>query len=343
MTARKLVGKLRLPDLQQSFRMIDVGGKLPTRRTAIATGSIHVGPTVFQLIQDKALPKGDALSLAEVAGVLAAKKTPEIIPLCHPLPLDAVHIAWDLDPSTATITAYCLATCVAKTGVEMEALAGATGALMTVYDLSKGTEPDLRMGEIKLLLKAGGKSGVWLAPSGVPDWVQAMTAEFVPLGGVTAAILVLSDRASRGEYEDRSGPALRRVLEAAGAEVVDQTVIPDDRASIEAHLKQIKAQHDPRLILTSGGTGFSPRDVTPEAVMAVCDRMLPGIGEMLRDHGEHFINLSWCSRSVAGLMGDTLVITMPGNPKAVEEGWESLLPILPHSLNIASGDRRQGV
>ncbi|MBS3743315.1 MAG: cyclic pyranopterin monophosphate synthase MoaC [Wenzhouxiangellaceae bacterium] len=168
------------------YRMIDVGGKNITRRRAIATGRIRLGPVAYPMVRDRRLPKGDPLVLAETAGILAAKKTADLIPLCHPLGLDHVVVAFEFDPAGESVSVFCQASTSARTGVEMEALAGAQTALLTIWDLAKQVEPALAIDGIRLVLKEGGKSGRWIHPDGLPD----LPADFVardsngPLGDV---------------------------------------------------------------------------------------------------------------------------------------------------------------
>jgi len=147
--------------------MIDVGDKAITRRVAVATGRIRMNQDTFAMVRDGTLPKGDPLRLAEVAGVLAAKKTPEIIPLCHPLGLDQVRVAFRLDETSCAVTAFCQASTSARTGVEMEALAGVNGALLTIWDLAKQVQADLAIDGVRLLLKTGGKSGRYEHSDGI--------------------------------------------------------------------------------------------------------------------------------------------------------------------------------
>jgi molybdenum cofactor biosynthesis protein MoaC len=151
------------------YRMIDVGDKHVTRRRAIATGRIRLGPVAFPMVRDGRLPKGDPLVLAETAGILAAKKTADLIPLCHPLGLDHVAVAFELDPDRESVIAFCQAATSARTGVEMEALAGVQLALLTIWDLAKQVEPALAIDDTRLVLKEGGKSGRWIHPDGLPD------------------------------------------------------------------------------------------------------------------------------------------------------------------------------
>lgn len=156
-------------DNRQHYKMIDVGGKEITRRVAVATGRILMNAETFAMVRDGSLPKGDPLRLAEVAGVLAAKKTPEIIPLCHPMGLDQVRVAFRLDPETPAVDVFCQASTSARTGVEMEALAGVNGALLTIWDMAKQVQADLTIDGVRLLLKTGGKSGRYEHPGGLGE------------------------------------------------------------------------------------------------------------------------------------------------------------------------------
>ncbi len=155
------------------FSMFDVGDKPITRRRALATGRIRLGPAAFALVRDRALPKGDALTLAEVAGVLAAKRTVDLIPLCHPIGLDRVRLSFALDEGAAAVDAFCEAANSGRTGVEMEALTGVTLALLTIWDLTKPIEPALEIEGVRLLLKEGGKSGTWVHPGGLAHAARA--------------------------------------------------------------------------------------------------------------------------------------------------------------------------
>jgi cyclic pyranopterin monophosphate synthase len=326
------------PAAPSQFRMIDVGMKRVTRRRAVASGTIVVGKEAFRKILEKSLPKGDVLALAEVAGIMGAKKTPDILLMCHSLPLDQVSIHC-VPEAPDSVIIYSQVTAHAKTGVEMEAVMAVQAALATVWDLVKGTEPALTIGNIRLLVKEGGKSGLWVNPAGIPAWLDAQLPDQHPLKDLSAAIVVMSDRAAQGVYEDRSGPVLRDFLQQKGVAVKDYVVLPDDAAELSGHLRKIIALHKPQFIVTSGGTGLSKRDVTPETLTAICDRMVPGFGELLRKDGAELTEKSWLSRSTAGLLEGTLVIALPGNPKAVREGLEALLPILPHALSMVCGGR----
>lgn len=148
------------------------------------------------------------------------------------------------------------------------------------------------------------------------------------------AILIVSDRGSRGEYEDRSGPVFAEIIEGQTAwRISTKAIVPDELEIIAAKLRQW-SDEGYNLILTSGGTGFSPRDVTPEATRSVLEREAPGIAEALRAESLKITRHAMLSRAVAGIRGQTLIINMPGNPKAVRENLDVLLPILPHALEL---------
>ena len=154
------------------YKMIDVSGKEVTHRKALATGEIILGQKVIEMIKNKKMPKGDPLSIAEVAGINGVKKTSELIPLCHPLPLDHISLHTEIDEKKYSIIVYCLVSANSKTGVEMEALSGVNSALLTIYDLSKIVEPNLKITNTKLLVKSGGKKGLWINPDGIPDKIK---------------------------------------------------------------------------------------------------------------------------------------------------------------------------
>jgi cyclic pyranopterin monophosphate synthase len=327
---------LQFPGDEPAFRMIDVGRKRVTRRRAIAAGTITVGAVAFEKIQNKSLPKGDVLALAEVAGIMGAKKTPDLIPMCHTLPLDQVTIHC-VPAAPDAVTVYAQIVTHAKTGVEMEAIMAVQAALATIWDLVKGTEPNLTIGDVKLLVKEGGKSGLWVNPDGIPDWLSAQLPPRETMAGVKTAILIMSDRAAAGVYEDKSGALLRDLLAEEGADIADYKIIPDNKDEIAGALHDLYNTHRPKLIIASGGTGPGQRDVTPDVLDDICDRILEGFGEVLRRESAAFTDTAWLSRMKAGMLHETLVIALPGSPKAVAECWEILRPFLAHALKMIEG------
>jgi molybdopterin adenylyltransferase len=155
------------------------------------------------------------------------------------------------------------------------------------------------------------------------------------LTGTRVAVLTVSDRVAAGSREDAGGSALCELLEAAGAAVVARAVVPDEREQVAAALRAMTADAD--VVLTTGGTGLGPRDVTPEATRMVLDREAPGIAEALRHASLAITPFAMLSRATAGLVGRTLVVNLPGNPKAVGEEWAVLAPVLGHAVATARG------
>jgi cyclic pyranopterin phosphate synthase len=308
-------------------RMADVGSKKETARRAAAIGSLSMSRRAFALLKTGRLPKGDALAAAELAGVLASKNTPNLLPLCHPLPLDNVTVDFTLDSSLPGVHVRCEASTTAKTGVEMEALMGASVSLLCVYDLVKPVDPVLEISGVRLEFKSGGKKGYWTHPK---TKTPPKAAKPPRLG--KAVVITVSDRVSARQSIDRSGPLLIEGLRSMGFIVAQSIVVPDEIEKIAIAI--IKSSKRSVLVALTGGTGLSPRDVTPEAVMSVCSRLIPGIGEALRVIGPPTAPLS---RSIAGQLGPTVVVALPGSPGGVRDGLSVLGELLPHAIHIARG------
>jgi cyclic pyranopterin monophosphate synthase len=320
------------------FQMADVRHKRATARRAVAVGELSAGAMAFAQIVERRLPKGDAMIMAEIAGLQGAKNASQLMPLCHPLPLEYIGVRCEPVSERHAIRVYCEVATVARTGVEMEALAGASAALLTLYDLTKPVEPALSFGGVRLLFKEGGKKGLWLHPEGMSEAEQAhyKPRSLARLESIDAAVITLSDRASRGDYADTAGPLLVERLRGLGAHVGNAEVLSDDPAPLASRLQAL-ASAGTRLILCTGGTGLSPRDHTPEALTMVADRHVDGIGELFRSESSQYTQMAWLSRADAVLIGSTLVIALPGSAKAVAQGMDILAPILAHALGMAAG------
>lgn len=326
--------------MNSAFRMIDVSQKTATHRIALAKGRIYIKPIVIEQIRNLKMPKGDVLVLAEVAGIMAAKNTPQILPLCHPLQIDAVRVT--CVPYQDYIEVSAEVRCVGKTGVEMEALCSVNAALLCIYDLTKIVEPEMTISDIHLVRKEGGKSGLWEPSSRKTQTEIVKTIEpsstAVNLQNIVGAVVTVSDRCSQGVAVDSSGPAIKQWLQERGVNVQNCRLIPDDKSEIQSTTQTLVAEGHQLIILT-GGTGLSPRDVTPESILEIADREIVGFGELLRLKGAEFTPMSYLSRSTAVLIGTSVVVCLPGSQKAVIEGLGILEKLLPHALHIARGGK----
>jgi cyclic pyranopterin phosphate synthase len=305
-------------------RMVDVGSKPVTARRAVAEASVRMRPDVLATLIASGGPKGDAFVTARLAGIGAAKRTAELIPLCHPLALDRVDVEVTPEPGgVVVIRAEAAAT--ARTGVEMEALTAASVAALTLYDMAKALQRDIVIESVRLVEKSGGRSGDFVADAPV----EIATHE--------AIVVTCSNRSAAGEREDESGPALVSALAAAGFDVAPEPlVVRDDEAEIAALLVRL-ADAGHRLILTTGGTGLTPSDVTPAATRRVIEREAPGLAELMRAAGIAQTPMAALSRGVVGTRGRALIANLPGSPKGATESLEALLPVVRHALDQLAG------
>ncbi|MGB3393626.1 MAG: bifunctional molybdenum cofactor biosynthesis protein MoaC/MoaB [Stenotrophomonas sp.] len=321
-----------------AFHMADIRSKRPTRRRAVAVGEFLPGAEAFATVMERRLPKGDALMMAEIAGMQGAKMASMLMPLCHPISLELVRVRCEPVPQRHAIRVYCECACEARTGVEMEALAGVNAALLTLYDLTKPVEPALAIGGVRLLFKEGGKKGLWIHPDGI---TQAERAHYQPreqmrLEGVPCAVITLSDRASHGEYEDRSGPVLVEGLRKLGADVGHADLLPDGIEPLAARLRALAAA-GVQLCLCTGGTGLGPRDLAPEALLSLGGRRVDGLAQMLRALSAQHTPLAWLSRAEVVQLDGMLVFALPGSPRAAAQCMDILAPVLGHALAMVNG------
>ncbi|MRX42982.1 bifunctional molybdenum cofactor biosynthesis protein MoaC/MoaB [Agromyces kandeliae] len=312
-------------------RMVDVGGKLVTRRIAIAAGRLDTTAEVVGLVRSDGLKKADVLPTARIAGISAAKRTSELIPLAHIVPLDAVSIDFGFEESAVTIRAT--ASTTGRTGVEMEALTAVAVAGLTLHDMVKAVDPAAQLGGIRLVEKRGGKRGVWRADAEPSSEREAPA----PHGASRRAIvLVASTRAAAGTADDTTGPVMAGWLGSRGFDAAEPLVVAD--ADIAEALRAA-VDEQPAVVLTTGGTGVSPTDRTPEATHAVIDRELPGVAEAIRTAGRAATPTAALSRALAGVAGRTIVVNLPGSRGGVADGLAVLDELLPHLVDqVAGGD-----
>ena len=208
---------------------------------------------------------------------------------------------------------------VYKTGVEVEAMHGASITALTMYDMLKPIDKNVQISSIKLISKSGGKSDI--AANGTEN--------------IKAAVIVCSDSISEGKGEDRSGKAILDKLKKYNINASCE-IIPDDAEKVYAKTISLM-EHGNRLIIFTGGTGLSPRDITPDVIGKMIDREIPGIMEAARNYGQQRTPFAMLSRGVAGFIKDTLVITLPGSEKATIETMDALFPHVLHVFKVAEG------
>ena len=327
-------------------RMVDVSAKTESKRTAIARSVVHISASTLELLKAKALPKGDVLTVAQIAGIMAAKRTSEFIPMCHPLALTHTDVRFLVRDEPPSVLIEASASTSDRTGVEMEAIIGAQIAAATIYDMVKAVQKDVIIGDTRLILKSGGKSGLFKVEEPLLFSVDAAPLpEARPQPekwegeGLSCAVITLSDKGYAGEREDKSGPALAALLEGLALAKVQNFLLPDDPAALRALVKKL-AQLGWGLIVTTGGTGLSPRDTTPEALIPELDRRLPGFEQVMFSEGLKHTPRAVLSRCLAGTIGTSMILALPGSSKAAEENLSALLPILPHALEKLNGDMR---
>lgn len=299
--------------------MRDISHKIKTLRSATARATLKVSPETIRILKAGQIPKGDPLPVAKVAAIQAAKNASQIIPYCHPLPVDYVGVDFEIKDDAIDI--FVTIKVIYKTGVEMEALTAASVAALTLYDMMKMLDEAMEITGVVLLEKRGGKSDF-----------REKTAK--PL---KAAVLVMSDSIAAGHKDDLSGRMIEECLKTHHLDVVDYRIVPDDVATIQETLLRYADEMAVDLVLTTGGTGMSPRDNTPEAMAMVIEKEVPGISEMLRDYGQERMPYAMLSRGKAGIRKNTLIINLPGSKNGVRESLDALFPTVLHSFKILRG------
>ena len=299
--------------------MFDVGAKPDSYRTARAKAVVNINANTAVLIGQGKSPKGDIVEAAKIAATSGAKKTSDLIPYCHPIPLD--HIGVQVSVKSQAIEVEVEVKSIWKTGVEMEALSGACIGALTVYDMLKPIDDSLFISSVKLVQKSGG------------------IGEFAIKEGnkIRAGVIVVSDSVAAGKRADKSGKFIVKTLKDRRIDVVKYKIVPDESSVIEDLLVKYSDDLHLNLILTTGGTGLGMRDVTPEATRKVIEKEITGIAEGSRAFGQRRTPLSMLSRGVAGVRGRSLIINVPGSLKAVSESLEFLFPGLEHAFKMMEG------
>jgi len=301
--------------------MVNITKKSNTLRIAIATATVKVSKQeTIDAVEQRKIPKGDVFEFARAAGLFGVKKTSDVIPDCHPLPIEYTAITYEIVGLTIMITVEVHT--IYKTGVEVEAMHGASVTALTMYDMLKPIDKGVEIENIRLLKKSGGKSDL-------------KNAKFPEL---KAAVVVCSDSVFENKAQDSAGKAIISRLAQWDVNAKKYEIVPDEINIIRDKASELsKDGYD--LIIFTGGTGLSPRDVTPEAIAPLIDRNIDGIMETARRYGQERMPYAMLSRGVAGFIGETLVLTFPGSKSAVEESMDALFPQVLHLFKVIKGEK----
>jgi len=301
--------------------MVNITHKQNSLRKAIASAVVKVSAeATIDAVRNKTVPKGDVFEFAKVAALFAIKKTSDAIPDCHPLPIEFADVRYAISDLMIYISVEVHT--IYKTGVEVEAMHGASIAALTMYDMLKPIDKHIEIQNIRLLHKEGGKSQYTLPNNET----------------IRAAVIVCSDTVYEKKAEDKAGLAVIEKLKTFGIETNHYQIIPDEATAIREQVL-LHAQTGIQLLFFVGGTGASPRDITPDTIQPLLDKELSGIMEQARRYGQDRMPYAMLSRSVAGFVQNTLVLTLPGSTKGASEYIDALFPQVLHALEMAKGNK----
>ncbi|MEL6557721.1 MAG: bifunctional molybdenum cofactor biosynthesis protein MoaC/MoaB [Bacteroidota bacterium] len=301
--------------------MVDITSKSNTLRTAIAEAILHVGSVeTIELIKNDQIPKGNVFEMSKAAGLLGIKKTPELLPDCHPLPVESASIKYEMGEQSIRILVTVKT--IYKTGVEVEAMTGAGIVALNMYDMLKPVDKKVEIGTIRLLEKKGGKS-----------------SRLKHQSDLQAAVIVCSDSISKGIETDQSGKAIRAKLQDFNVDTNVYKVIPDEKQDIENTLLELIANDSVDLIIYTGGTGVGPRDVTSDTVTPLLDTELNGVSEQIRRYGQERMPYAMLSRAVVGIRDGKVVLTLPGSVNGAKDGIDACFPHILHVFDMIQGKK----
>ena len=298
--------------------MVDISDKVLSARVARAQGKIFMDKKTIKLIKDKSVSKGDVLTVAKISGIQAAKKTYESIPMCHQINLSFVDLSFLIETDCIIISS--VAKTNEATGVEMEALNAVSNAALTIYDMCKSADKNMSISNVSLIKKTGGKT--------------SHNTNYRPKVG----IITLSDSVFSGKNKDLSGLILSNGFRDSGCIVEDTIILPDGSEELIPIIKEWSSKNV-ELILTTGGTGLGSRDLTTGIIEKIFDSKLPGVEQALHSYGYSKIKSAMLSRLLAGVMGKTIIICLPGSPGAVKDALNVLIPFIFHSFHMLRDEK----
>ena len=292
--------------------MIDITHKHTTLREATAQAIVKVGAlSTIEAIKNNTVPKGNVLEMAKTAGLFAVKKTAEMIPDCHPLPIESTKVEYHFDKLEIIISV--IVKTIYKTGVEVEAMHGASVVALTIYDMLKPLDKKIEISSIKLNSKKGGKS----------DFKDTLRR---PL---KAAVVICSDSISKGKKPNTTGEKIIEKLKLHSIEIAEHVSISVNATQIK-ELLQKHCKLNTNLLIYAGGTGLSHKDVTPDTLSLLLDREVPGIVEASRNYGQDRTPYAMLSRGICGIKENTLVLAIPGSLKGASESIDAIFPSILH-------------
>jgi molybdenum cofactor biosynthesis protein MoaC len=303
--------------------MVNITNKVNSLRQATANAVVKVSSIeTIEAIKNRTVPKGDVFEFSRAAGLLAIKKTSDVIPDCHPLPVEFAAIHHNIEGLEITVSVEVHT--IYKTGVEVEAMHGAAITALTMYDMLKPIDKNIEITSVKLINKKGGKT----------DFKDILKPN------LKCAVVVCSDSVSAGTKHDLAGKAIIEKLQKNDINTSLYEIIPDEFEMIQSKAKQL-SKEEYNLVIFTGGTGLSKRDVTPEAISPLLDRNIPGIMEAARSYGQQRTPYAMLSRGVAGFVKNSLVLTLPGSTKGASETMDALFPYIIHLFRVVEGTRHE--
>ncbi len=292
--------------------MRDITAKPPTLRESTAEARVVMPPSGIARIREGLVDKGDPLEASRLTALMGVKRTWDLLPYCHPIAVTGIDVTIDVNDDAVVIRVT--ARGIEPTGMELEAMTGASLAALNLYDMMKPHEKDVHLEHVRLVEKSGGKS----------DWRTTLDPP------VKAAVVVVSDAVHGGHKEDRAGRLLRERLQAEpSVELTTSEVLPDDPDALRSLVTGL-VEGGVELVITAGGTGLTSTDRTIEALEPLLEREIPGLMETARAYGQSRTRHAMLSRGIAGVFQGALILAFPGSTGGAAETYDALFPPVLH-------------